>query len=157
MALQDFNWKTLIAIGLLAGLVQVSTGIAMYVAGVYFAAWSMLVTVLVLLLCIVYGTRRYRDSVLGGQITFGQALVVGIVISVCTGVVYSIYNIISISFFYSGFLDEMIRLNPAISERITANTIAVSNAIRLSVLGTILSVFTSLMVKTGARPAYTEP
>ena len=98
MARKDSNWKTLIAMGLLAGLIQVATGI-----------------------------------------------------------VYAIYNIISISFFYSGFLDEMIRLNAAMRERITANTIAVSNAIRLSVLGTILSVFASLMLKRGARPAYTEP
>jgi len=157
MALKDFNWKTLIAIALMAGLIQVATGVAMYVAGVYFAAWSMLVSVLVLLLCIVFGTRRYRDSALEGQITFGQALIVGIAISVCTGIVYAIYNIISISFFYSGFLDELIGLNPALRGRVTANTIAVSNLIRLSVIGTILSVFASLMLKRDARPAYTEP
>jgi len=82
---------------------------------------------------------------------------IGRIVQVATGIVYAIYNIISISFFYSGFLDEMIRLNAAMRERITANTIAVSNAIRLSVLGTILSVFASLMLKRGARPAYTEP
>jgi len=93
----------LITIGILAGLIQVATGVAMYVAGLYFAAWSMPVSVLVLLLCILFGTRWYRDSALHGQITFGQALVVGIVISVCTGIVYAIYNTVSISFFYGVF------------------------------------------------------
>ena len=134
-----------------------ATGVAMYVAGLYFAAWSMPVSVLVLLLCILFGTRWYRDSALHGQITFGQALVVGIVISVCTGIVYAIYNIVSISFFYAGFLEELSGLNPALRGRVTANTIALSNLIRLSVIGTILSVFASLMLKRDARPAYTEP
>jgi uncharacterized protein DUF4199 len=158
MALKDFNWKILIAIGFLAGLIQVATGVAMYVAGVYFTSWSMFPSLLVLLLCIVFGTRWYRDSVLKGQITYGQALMVGIVISVTTGVVYAIYNIISISFIYPHFLEDMISVNltlvpasqrtpefiAAMRESITAKTIALSNLIRLSVIGTIISVFASL-------------
>lgn len=165
MALKDFNWKLLIAIGVLAGLIQVATGVAMYVAGVYFEFWSMLVTGFVLLLCIVFGTRWYRDSVLKGHITYGQALVVGIVISVSTGIVYAVYTIISISFFYSRFLDDLISLivagapasqqTPefiaAVRERVTANTIALSNLIRLSVGGTILSALVSLIFKRGQK------
>jgi hypothetical protein len=85
MALKNFNWKILTAIGLLAGLIQVAAGVAMYLAGVYFASWSMFPSLLVLLLCIVFGTRWYRDAVLKGHITYGQALIVGIVISVSTG------------------------------------------------------------------------
>ena len=73
MALKDFNWKTLIAIGLVAGLIQVVTRVAMYVAGVYFAPWSIFVSRLVLIVCIVFGIRWYRDSALRGQITYGQS------------------------------------------------------------------------------------
>lgn len=159
------NWKTLIAIGLVAGLIQVAAGVAMYVAGVYFASWSMLVSLLVLLFCIVFGTRWYRDSVLNGQITYGQAVVVGIVISVCTGIVYAIYNMIAISFLYPRFLENVIDLTIAhlpesqrtpeligvLRQRITANTIALGNLIRLSLVGTLLSLFASLMLKR--RPA----
>ena len=146
MRLKDFNWKTLIAIGFVAGLIQVAVGVAMYVAGVYFASWSMLVSVFVLLLCIVLGTRWYRDSVQKGQITVGQALVVGIVVSICTGVIYGIYNVVSISFFYPRFLEDLMRI-AALPQRVTANTIALSNLIRLSVIGAILSVFASLVLK----------
>ncbi|HVI72187.1 MAG TPA: hypothetical protein VM656_11965, partial [Pyrinomonadaceae bacterium] len=74
MALKDFNWKILIAIGLVAGLIQVAVGVAMYMAGVYFVSWSIVASLLVLLLCVVFGTRWYRDSVLKGHITYGQAL-----------------------------------------------------------------------------------
>ena len=151
MALKDFNWKTLIAIGLLAGLIQVATGVAMYVAGVYFAPWTMFVSGVVLILCIVFGIRWYRDSVLRGEITYGQALMVGIVISVSTGLLYAIYNIISISFFYPRFLDEMFRLNPAMRDSLTTNTIALSNMIRLSVGGTIVSALVSLILKRERR------
>lgn len=161
MALKDFNWKILIAIGLVAGLIQVAVGVAMYMAGVYFSSWSMFPTLFVLLLCIVFGTRRYRDSVLKGHITYGQALIVGIVISVMTGIVYAVYNIISISFIYPHFLEDLISVNvarlptsqrtpefiAAMRESITANTIALSNLIRLSVIGTIFSVFASLILK----------
>ena len=161
MALKDFNWKILIAIGIVAGLIQVATGVVMYVAGVYFAPWSIFVSLLVLLFCIVFGTRWYRDSALKGQITFGQALIIGVVISVSTGVVYAIYNIISISFIYPRFLEELINVNvanaptsqrtpafiAALRERVTATTIALANLIRLSVAGTLLSVLASLVLK----------
>jgi len=164
MALNNFNWKTVIAIGLLSGLTQVAAGIVMYVAGVYFVFWSIFVGVFILLLCIVLGIRWYRDHELKGRITFGQALVVGIVIGVCTGVVYAIYNIISISFIYSSFLEDLIRLNLArmpagqwtpefaaeLRQRLTANTIALGNLIRLSLMGTILSVFASLFLRADA-------
>ncbi len=146
--LRDFNWKALITIGLLAGLVQVATGVAMYLGGVYFVPWSIFVALAVLLLCIVFGTLWYRASVLKGHISYGQALIVGIVISVSTGIVYAVYNIISISFFYPNFLEDMIRVSQATTrESITVKFIAVSNLIRLSVLGTILSVFASFLIK----------
>ena len=161
MALKDFNWKILVAIGLLAGLIQVAVGVAMYVAGVYFVSWSFFPSLFVLLLCVVVGTRLYRDWVLKGRISYGQAFIVGIVISVLTGVVYAIYNIISISFIYPHFLEDLISVNlamvpasqrtpeyiAALRESVTANTIALSNLIRLSVVGTIISVFASLVLK----------
>src|SRR5215217_815211 len=157
--LKDFNWSTLIAVGLLAGSVQVATGVVMYLAGIYFVPWGIFVSLLVLLLCIVFGTLWYRVSALKGRISYGQALIVGIVISVSTGVVYAVYNIISISFFYPNFLEEMITVSlatasqrtpefiAAMRESITTKTIAFSNLIRLSVLGTILSVFASFFLR----------
>ena len=138
--LRDFNWKTLIAIGLLAGLIQVAAGIAMYVLGIYFRPWSIAISLAVLLLCIVNLTPRYRDRALNGHLSYRQALIVGIVISVCTGIVYAVYNLISISFFYPNFLRNM-------PEGMTAKTIALSNLIRLSLFGTWLSIFVGFRLK----------
>ena len=138
--LRDFNWKALIAVGLLAGGIQAVAGVVMYVVGIYFVPWSMFISLAVLLLCIVYFTPRYRDSALNGQLSYRQALIIGIVISVCTGIVYAVYNLISISFFYPNFLANM----PA---GMTAKTVALSNLIRLSLFGTWLSIFLAFYLK----------
>lgn len=163
--MKTFNWKALMTIGLVAGLVQVAAGVAMYLAGVYFASWSMLVSLLVLLVCIGLGTRSYAAKHLNGEITYLQALVVGVAVSVSTGLIYAIYNLISISFFYPHFLDDLVRViaarSPAsqqtpeaialLRSKITAIQIAVPNLIRLSVFGSILSLFTSLILRKVRR------
>jgi hypothetical protein len=153
----------LIILGLAAGIVQSFAGITMYMAGVYFAPWSMFVSVLVLLVCIIVGTRLYTTRFLDGKINYRQALSAGIVISLATGLVYAIYNVLSISFFYPQFLDEMVRVRmalPAAEQQthesfeamragISVAGIALSNFIRLSVIGSILSSITALLLRTG--------
>jgi hypothetical protein len=151
------NRKILVGIGVLAGVVQVIAGVVMYLAGYYFAPWSMGVSLLVLLACIVVGTRWYTVHSLDGKITYLQAVGVGVVISVATGVVYAIYNLISISWFYPNFLDDVVRARmahqpgtgsfAAMRAEISAAAIAIPNLIRLSVAGSILSLLTSLFLK----------
>ena len=154
------NWKALIRVGVVAGLAQVVAGVAMYLAGVYFAPWSMFVSLLLLLLCIVVGTKWYATQYLNGKITYFQALKVGIAISVATGSIYALYNLISISWFYPTFLDDVARFRmaqpmiagtpPSFAEaraEVSALGIAIPNLIRLSVFGSVLSLLTSLFLK----------
>ena len=163
MTFREWNRTALIGVGLVAGVVQALAGVAMYLAGVYFAPWSMFVTLVVLILCIVVGTRWYTANYLNNEITYAQALIVGIVISVATGVVYAVYNLISISFFYPHFLDELVRVRMAqtmfpqspdsfasLREGVSASELAISNLIRLSILGSVLSLIISLFVKSRA-------
>lgn len=153
------NRKALMGIGVLAGLTQVVAGVAMYLAGVYFAPWSMFVNLFLLLACIVIGTRWYAAHYLSGKISYRQALCVGVVISISTGLIYAFYNLISISWFYPNFLDDVVRARMAQPEiagatsfaemraQASALGIAVPNLIRLSVFGSILSLLTSLFLK----------
>ena len=69
----------------------------------------MFVNLFLLLLCIVLGTKWYAARYLNGKITYVQALSVGVVISISTGLIYALYNLISISWFYPNFLDEVVR------------------------------------------------
>ena len=154
------NRKLLVGVGVVAGLVQVAAGVAMYLAGVYFRPWSAFVNLFLLLICLVGGTRWYATHGLNGKITYKQALCVGVVISVCTGLIYAVYNLISISWFYPNFLDDVVRArlaHPAIAEstsfaamraEVSALGIAIPNLIRLSVIGSILSLLTSFFLKT---------
>ena len=154
------NRKALIGVGVVAGLAQVVAGVVMYLAGVYFAPWSMFVSLLLLLLCIVAGTKWYATQYLNGKITYVQALKVGIAISVSTGLIYALYNLISISWFYPNFLDDVARFRtaqpmiagtpPSFAEmraEVSALGIAIPNLIRLSVFGSVLSLLTSLFLK----------
>lgn len=149
--------KALIAVGMLAGLVQVLAGAALYLGGVYFAPWSMFVSLFLLLLSIVVGTKWYAAHYLNGKITYLQALSVGVVISISTGLMYAFYNLISISWFYPNFLDEVARARmaqvapgtsfAAMRRKVSTLGIAIPNLIRLSVFGSILSLLTSLFLK----------
>ena len=155
------NGKALIGVGVFAGVVQALAGVAMYLAGVYFAPWSMGVTVLLHLVCIVVGTKWYAANYLDGKITYLQALKVGIAISVSTGLLYAVYNLVSISWFYPNFLDELVRARmgqgvapqqntesfASMRAEVSAGGIAISNLIRLSVFGSFLSLLTSLFLK----------
>jgi len=157
----------LIAASVTAGGAQVAAGVGMYLAGVYFARWSIFVSYLVLLICIVSGTwwcvaHRSKD-----EITYLDALGAGIAISVSTGLIYAIYNLVSISFFYPHFLDEVVQARiaqaaalqqshesfAALRATVTAPSIAIPNLVRLSVLGAFLSVWTSFFFRRRRQSA----
>ncbi len=104
-----FRWTRLVAAGLVSGLVLVIIGVAMYLMGIYFAPGSLLFVNLVLAACIVIATRWYARRVLEGRTTYWSALLVGVVIAACTGVVYVAYNIVSIMFVYPHFLEDMVQ------------------------------------------------
>ncbi|MGB9180713.1 MAG: DUF4199 domain-containing protein [Pyrinomonadaceae bacterium] len=161
MMFREWNRTALIGVGLMAGVLQAVAGVAMYLAGVYFAPWSIFISLFVLLLCIVLGTRWYTAKYLNDEITYVQALIVGIVISVCTGLVYAVYNMVTISFFYPQFLDEVVRVRMAqaaahqqtpesfasLRAGVSASGIAISNLIRLSIVGSFLSLLSSMFLK----------
>jgi len=159
------NRKILIGLGVTAGVAQVVAGVVMYLAGVYFAPWSIFVSLFLLAMSIVVGTRWYRDHCLNGEISYLQALSVGIAISVCTGLVYAVYNMVSISWFYPNFLDEVVRTRMAVVNEqganafaimraeVSASGIALPNLSRLSVVGSILSLVSSLFLKRRTRSA----
>ena len=101
------RWKPLLAAGLCSGLLQVVAGVATYVAGVYFAPWSGFVSLALLAAAVVFGLRWYVTHVLDRRTTYVGALFAGVTIAVVTGLVYVVYNFISVSLLYPHFLDDM--------------------------------------------------
>ncbi|HUR97211.1 MAG TPA: DUF4199 family protein [Pyrinomonadaceae bacterium] len=160
MNTRKWNLNALVTVALLSGLVQAAAGVFMYLTGFYFSSWSMAVTLIVLCFCIVFGVNWYHNNHRGG---FGylQAFLTAVAISVGTGIVYAIYNLISINFLYTNFLDEVARTRMAsgmpgsfesIRSQTTAASMALGNLIRLSVLGTVFSAFAALFLRAPVRP-----
>jgi hypothetical protein len=151
---RKWNLNALVVVALVAGLIQVAAGVVMYLAGFYFSPWSMLVTGIVLLACIVFGTSWYRNKHTG-EFGYVQAFLTGVAIGVGTGIVYAIYNLISINFFYPNFLDEVARAYAStgafpyetIRASLSPMSIAIPNLIRLSVLGIIMAAIAAVFLR----------
>jgi Protein of unknown function (DUF4199) len=156
-----FRWAPLVVVGLVSGFVHVAAGVIMYLSGVYFAPWSVRFMTALLAVCIVAGNWWYGKHVLGGCTTYWKALLVGVVISVSTGLVYITYNVVSISFVYPHFLEDMIQaefarasvgmdaagaaqLLDSLRAEITLRTIVAGNFAAVCRLGTMLSVLISV-------------
>ncbi len=67
MAAHPLRWSRLVVLGLVSGLAQVAAGVTTYLAGVYFAPWSMWVSIVVLAACIALGNAWYARHVLAGR------------------------------------------------------------------------------------------
>jgi hypothetical protein len=85
--------------GAILGIVSIIISLIMYISGYMPINFKriLLTTVISLAVTIVFvsaGMKSYRDKVLDGTISYGQALVVGILIVVFSSLLASIYNLI---------------------------------------------------------------
>jgi len=166
------RWKPLLAVGLVSGLVQVAAGVTMYLAGVYFTNWGSLASLFFLALCVVAGIWWYGKDVLEGRTTYPLALLVGIVIGVSVGLVYAVYNIVSISFVYPHFIEDLVQnvvqrrlargmdpqtvpqVTAGLRERMTAGSLAFNNLVTFASLGIILSALTAIWFRRKGAGAH---
>src|SRR5512135_3241969 len=109
MTAYPLRWRPLVLVGLASGFAHVLAGIVMYLSGVYFERWALLTMMLLLAVCIAVGNWWYGKHVLAGHTTYWKALLVGVVISAVTGLVYVSYNFVSVSFVYTNFMEQMIQ------------------------------------------------
>ena len=98
--------------GVIAGLISIAAiTIGLVLGGSDSAASSQLLGYAIMLLAlsvIFFAIRRYRDTVLGGVIRFGQAALLGIIISAIAGVAYVVAWEVYLAFSGSEFIDGYI-------------------------------------------------
>lgn len=143
MTVNNLQWKPLLRVGAVSGLIQIAAGVVMYLGGVYFSPWSGVVSRVVLLACIVVGTRWYVRRVLGGQSMYLSALLIGMTITVCTAVLYMIYNVVTISWLYPRFLGDMARAVPG-GQPPTLSSVVAANFMGFCLVGTVISALTAI-------------
>lgn len=154
--------KRILVYGLTAGLIQVLCGIIMYYAGIYFKSWSILISAAVLVVFIYATIKDY--SAKSGISAYWKLVIPGTVVGLLCGVIYSIYNLISIKYFYPEFIDEAISalflkrsiglrgdqleiLNNELHTDLTLGSIAFSNLLLLSLIGLVSSLIISVFIK----------
>lgn len=153
----QFNLKIVLLMGIISGMVQILAGIIMYICDIYFERWSLAISLFILGLCILIATIVYLKIL--PKSTYRSLLLTGILVGVCTGLLYLVYNIISISFFYPDFISQAIAASdPADSgkmESLNQNTlvasIALSGFLLLSISGLIISLIAPLISRLYKR------
>jgi len=161
MTAYPLRWAPLVKVGLVAGLANVTVGVVLYLAGAYFQPWALILMTLLLPVYIGAGNWWYGKHVLRGHTTYPKALVVGIAISVLTALTYITYNVVSITFVYPHFLEDMIQaefarasagmdaakaaqLLDALRSELTLRTLVIGNLTAVCRMGTAFSVLISL-------------
>lgn len=97
--------------GLIMGVGLVILSLLVYLVGVVRPPfWVSLINYAIMIGVIVYGTKKYRDEVLGGGITYGQALGFGVMISLFASIIFAFYMLLNTKVIDPGFVDKMLEL-----------------------------------------------
>jgi hypothetical protein len=92
--------------GAIIGLSLVVYYVLLYLTGLTFNKALGLIQYVVLCVGIYIGTKSYRDKELGGFITYGRALIFGLVISVFVGIIVVFFNFIMMRYIDPGLVDK---------------------------------------------------
>ena len=103
-------WKNALNWGIIVGIVLIIYGVIMYFLGLSLEKWNNWVSYILLIAGIVYATIQYRDNVLGGSITYAQALGFGVLISLFASVMSAIYSYVFLTFIDTDFIGKVMEM-----------------------------------------------
>ncbi len=99
-----FTWGVLLAILLIAyHFLLFSLDLSM-------ASWKSLGEYALMIAVIIFGTNKYRDNILGGNISYGKALGFGVVISLIAALITAVYNYIHLSYVEPDFIEKSLNI-----------------------------------------------
>ncbi|RLD60917.1 MAG: hypothetical protein DRI95_14865 [Bacteroidetes bacterium] len=103
-------WKNALNWGLIVGIVLIIYSILMYFLDLSLEKWVSWVSYVLLIGGIVYSTIQYRDTVLGGSITYTQALGFGVIVSLYAAVLSGIYSYVFFTFIDPDFIEKIVEM-----------------------------------------------
>jgi hypothetical protein len=98
--------KHVMTYGAIIGLILVVYNVLLYVTGLTFNKGLGLVQYAVLIAGIYMGTKIYRDKALGGFISYGHALGLGVLIALFVGIISVFFQYILLRFIDPGLVDK---------------------------------------------------
>jgi hypothetical protein len=163
-------WKHTLTNGVILGLVLIIYTVLLYITNLTFNLSLGLLSYVIIIGGIFLGTKSYRDKVLDGAITYGNALVVGILIAVFAGILSALFSYILTTWIDPGMVEKGFKvmeekfLSRGMSEdqvemimnraRENASTIKtlLYGIIGSAVIGTIISLITAAILKKEKNP-----
>jgi len=111
--------------GLLLGLASIALSVITYVMGVHLERpwWTSVLGILIMVVFIVYGLKAFKQDN-GGFLSLGEAIKVGLAISVIAGILGALYNFLFVTVIEPDFVtqmlevtrEQMIEQNPSMTE-----------------------------------------
>ena len=159
-------FKSAMTYGLILALALIVMHLIQYMMDMYKTPlWVSILTYIVIIAGIIYGTIRFRDDELKGYISYGKALGSGVLISLFSSIVYGFYfyllagvidpnyleNVFKTmeqAYFEAGMTYEQIDMAMAMVRKFQSPIIMmISSIFTFTFMGTIFSLITSIFIK----------
>lgn len=140
-------FKSAMTSGLVLGIAIVIYSLITYVLGVLKPPfWVNLIQYLIIIAGIVYGTKKFRDEDLGGEISYSKALGFGILICVFAAVISGIYMILLTTVIDPEYMTKMMSMieEEYVKMGMTEDQIDAAMKIASKMQSPILIVFSSI-------------
>ena len=172
--MEDFKssmMKHAMTYGAIIGLSLVVYSVLLYIAGLTFNTTLEFFEYVILLFGIYFGTKVYRDKSLGGFISYGNALGLGVLITVFVGIITVFFSFIMMRYVDPGLVDKYMliaeekleksrfvpadQIDPALErtrKAITAIWSIPVGVLTFAFFGFIISLITSAFVRKDPNP-----
>jgi hypothetical protein len=161
-------YKRAMTSGLFLGIAQVAFILFVYLIGVDIIEsplWVNMVNYFIIIGGIIYGTRKFRDVELNGEISYSKALGIGVLTCVFASIIYGIYMVIHMHFIDQNYLSKLMSAmeteyyKAGISEKQIEDTMKIVgwmekpivmllySVFGLTFIGTLFSLVTSVFLK----------
>mgnify|MGYP003804494461 CR=1 FL=1 len=156
------------ASGLILGIIQAALVLTISLMGIDIIRpplYYSLINITVVVIVIVYGTKRYRDELLGGVINYSKAFWFGVLICVFAGIIYGVYMVAHVNIIDKTYLTQFFSTIEEEYYKAGFNEKEISDAMKiiewmqkpigmvifkifeLSFTGILISLFTSIFLK----------
>jgi len=104
----NYTFKDRLNYSAIMGLVLIGVHLIMYLLGASTSTWATVVTVFAFIGTQFVLLKKYRDTFLGGYISYGRSLGEAVLISLFASIVVSVYLYVFLSFIDAGFVDDLL-------------------------------------------------
>ena len=158
-------WKSTMNSGAILGLGLIIHSVLLYVFDLSMVSGFTYISYLIILGGIIYGTKIYRDNILGGSISYSHALGTGVLITLFGGIISGFYQLIFVTYIDPEYFNRMMETvieqyqNAGFDDEQIEQMIEISNYTRKpfyflimtilgsAIMGFIFSLLTSIFLK----------